>query len=83
VIAGRIVANAEGAADWNAVLLKELLGPLRMKNSMYTADAIKAAANHAKVIAMHLTAVSKCLSIRSSLMFLEEPATSTPMSKRW
>ena len=47
-IAGRIVAKAEGAADWNAVLVKELLGPLGMKNSTYTADAIKGAANHAE-----------------------------------
>jgi CubicO group peptidase (beta-lactamase class C family) len=48
VIAGRIVAKAERAADWNAVLLEELLGPLGMKSSTYTADAIKAAANHAE-----------------------------------
>jgi CubicO group peptidase (beta-lactamase class C family) len=48
VIAGRIVAKAEGEADWNAVLRKELLDPLGMKDSSYTAEAIEAAANHAE-----------------------------------
>jgi CubicO group peptidase (beta-lactamase class C family) len=48
MIAGRIVAKAEGAADWNAVLRKELLDRLGMKNSTYTAAAIKAAPNHAE-----------------------------------
>jgi CubicO group peptidase (beta-lactamase class C family) len=33
VIAGRVVAKVEGAADWNAVLRKELLDPLGMKES--------------------------------------------------
>lgn len=48
MIAGRIVAKAEGEADWNAVLRKELLDPLGMKHSSYTAEAIKAAPNHAE-----------------------------------
>jgi CubicO group peptidase (beta-lactamase class C family) len=48
VIAGRVVAKAEGASDWNAVLREELLDPLGMKNSSYTAAAIKAAPNHAE-----------------------------------
>lgn len=48
MIAGRIVANAERAANWNAVLQEELLGPLGMKSSTYTAVAIEAAANHAE-----------------------------------
>ncbi len=47
IIAGRIVANVEGEADWNAVLRKELLDPLGMKDTSYTAEAIKAAPNHA------------------------------------
>jgi CubicO group peptidase (beta-lactamase class C family) len=47
VIAGRIVAKAEDAADWNQVLRKELLDPLGMKHSSYTAEAIKAAPKHA------------------------------------
>ncbi len=47
IIAGKIVAKAEDAADWNAVLRKELLDRLGMKNSTYTAAAIKAAPNHA------------------------------------
>ena len=45
--AGRIVAKAAGAADWNAVLQKELFDPLGMKDSTYTVEAIEAAANHA------------------------------------
>ena len=45
--AGEIVAKAEGQPDWTAVLGRELLGPLGMKDSSYTAEAIAAAANHA------------------------------------
>ncbi|MGZ5813861.1 MAG: serine hydrolase domain-containing protein, partial [Xanthobacteraceae bacterium] len=37
----------EGQADWNVVLHRELLGPLGMKDSSYSAEAIEAAANHA------------------------------------
>jgi CubicO group peptidase (beta-lactamase class C family) len=47
LLASRIVAKAAGAPDWNAVLQKELLNPLGMKDSTYTAEAIEAAANHA------------------------------------
>ena len=47
LLASRIVAKAAGAPDWNAVLQKELLDPLDMKDSTYTAEAIEAAANHA------------------------------------
>src|SRR5437867_7471303 len=48
LVAGSIVAKAAGAADWNAVLRQELLEPLGMKDSSTTAEAIEAAANHAK-----------------------------------
>ena len=48
LLAARIVAKATGASDWNAVLQKELLDPLGMKDSTYTAEAIEAAPNHAK-----------------------------------
>jgi CubicO group peptidase (beta-lactamase class C family) len=48
LLAARIVAKATGAPDWNAVLQKELLDPLGMKDSTYTAEAIEAAPNHAK-----------------------------------
>src|ERR1700746_1789462 len=47
LLASRIVATAAGAPDWNVVLQKELLDPLGMKDSTYTAEAIEAAANHA------------------------------------
>ena len=47
LLASRIVARAAGAPDWNAVLQRELLDPLGMKDSTYTAEAIEAAANHA------------------------------------
>jgi CubicO group peptidase (beta-lactamase class C family) len=46
--AGRIVAKVAGAPDWNAVLQTELLDPLRMKDSSYTAKAIEASADHAE-----------------------------------
>jgi CubicO group peptidase (beta-lactamase class C family) len=48
VLAGHIVAKAAGAPDWNTVLRNELLDPLGMKDSSYTAAAIAAAANHAE-----------------------------------
>jgi len=47
LLASRIVATAAGAPDWNVVLQKELLDPLGMKESTYTAEAMEAAANHA------------------------------------
>jgi CubicO group peptidase (beta-lactamase class C family) len=48
LLAARIVAKATGAPDWNAVLQKELLDPLGMKDSTYTAEAIEATPNHAR-----------------------------------
>ncbi len=45
--AGKIVAKAEAQSDWNAVLARDLFGPLGMKDSSFTAAAIEAAANHA------------------------------------
>ena len=47
MLAGRIVAKAAGVADWNAVLRAELLDPLGMGGSSYSAEAIEAAPNHA------------------------------------
>jgi CubicO group peptidase (beta-lactamase class C family) len=47
LLASRIVAKAADAPDWNAVLQKELLDPLGMKESTYTVEAIEAAPNHA------------------------------------
>ena len=47
ILAGRIVARSAGAADWNAVLQKEILDPLGMKDTTYTAASIEAAPNHA------------------------------------
>jgi CubicO group peptidase (beta-lactamase class C family) len=46
--AGRVVAKQADLANWNAVLQQELLDPLGMKDSSYTAEAIEAAPNHAK-----------------------------------
>lgn len=48
LIAGRIVANVEGAEDWFAVLDKEILDPLGMDQTTYSAEAIEAAPNHAR-----------------------------------
>jgi CubicO group peptidase (beta-lactamase class C family) len=47
ILAGQIVAKVDGAQDWNAVLQKEILDPLGMKETSYTAAAIEAAPNHA------------------------------------
>ena len=48
LLAGRLVAKALGAADWNAVLQTNILDPLGMKDSTYSAAAITSAANHAQ-----------------------------------
>jgi CubicO group peptidase (beta-lactamase class C family) len=46
--AGRIVAKAEGAPDWEAVVAKDIFGPLGMNESSVSAAAIEAAPNHAQ-----------------------------------
>lgn len=48
LVAGRIVAKAEGVANWHVVLREELLDPLGMTNSSYIAEAIEAAPDHAE-----------------------------------
>jgi CubicO group peptidase (beta-lactamase class C family) len=48
LLAARIVADRQGAPDWNAVARRELLAPLGMTQTSFTAEAIKAAANHAE-----------------------------------
>jgi CubicO group peptidase (beta-lactamase class C family) len=47
ILAGRIVAKVDGAKDWNAVLQKEILDPLGMKETSYSAEAIESAPDHA------------------------------------
>jgi CubicO group peptidase (beta-lactamase class C family) len=47
ILAGRILAKLDGLADWNAVLKRDLLDPLGMAESSFTAQAIAAAPNHA------------------------------------
>lgn len=47
ILAGHIVAKAAGAPDWDTVLRKDLLDPLEMGNSSYSAAAMEASANHA------------------------------------
>ncbi|MGA7485314.1 MAG: serine hydrolase [Xanthobacteraceae bacterium] len=48
LLAARIVADLEGAPDWNAVARRELLDPLGMTETTFTAAAIDAAADHAE-----------------------------------
>ena len=48
LLAGRIVAKATGVANWFNVLQQELLDPLGMKDSSYSAAALDAAPNHAQ-----------------------------------
>ncbi len=48
MLAQRIVAKAYGAADWNAVVQREILNPLGMKDTSFTAEAIVRAANHSE-----------------------------------
>jgi len=48
MLAQRIVAEAMGAADWNAVIESEIFEPLGMTASSFTAAAIEAAPNAMK-----------------------------------
>jgi CubicO group peptidase (beta-lactamase class C family) len=48
MLAGRIVAAAAGAPDWNAVLRADLFEPLGMRDSSFEAAAIAATSNHAE-----------------------------------
>lgn len=48
IFAGLMLAKKEGVADWGAILKRDLLDPLGMKDSSYTAAAIEAAPNHAE-----------------------------------
>jgi CubicO group peptidase (beta-lactamase class C family) len=48
IYAGLMLAKREGLADWSAILKRDLLDPLGMKNSSDTAAAIEAAPNHAE-----------------------------------
>lgn len=48
MLAARIVAKVQGAADWNAVAQSEILDPLGMEDTSFTAEAITAASNHAE-----------------------------------
>jgi CubicO group peptidase (beta-lactamase class C family) len=48
LLTGRIVASLAGAPDWNAVAQRELLDPLGMAETSFTAEAMKAAANRAE-----------------------------------
>ena len=47
ILAGRLVAHVANAQDWNAVLQQEILDPLGMKETSYSAAAIESAPNHA------------------------------------
>ncbi|MEO8714481.1 MAG: serine hydrolase [Acetobacteraceae bacterium] len=48
LLAGRIVAERAGLADWNTVVRREILDPLGMTETTDSADAIEAAADHAR-----------------------------------
>jgi CubicO group peptidase (beta-lactamase class C family) len=48
MLAGRMVAKAAGAADWNAVLRREVLQPLGMADTSTDAATIEASPNHAR-----------------------------------
>jgi len=48
MLAGRIVAGLNGAADWSAVAQNEILDRLGMADTNFTAEAMEAAVNHAQ-----------------------------------
>lgn len=47
LIGGRIVAKALGAADWPALASREIVEPLGLRDTSFTAEAIEKAADHA------------------------------------
>ena len=47
LIAGRILAKALGAPDWPALATREIVGPLGMRDTSFTAEAIAKAPDHA------------------------------------
>jgi CubicO group peptidase (beta-lactamase class C family) len=47
LVAGRVAAGALGAPDWPALAMREILGPLGMHDTSFTAEAIERAADHA------------------------------------
>lgn len=48
LVADRLVARAFGAESWNAVAQSEILDPLGLDSTSFTADAMASAANHAE-----------------------------------
>ena len=48
MLAARIVAKLHGAPDWAAVAQSEILDPLGMKDTSFTAEGIKTTANHSQ-----------------------------------
>jgi CubicO group peptidase (beta-lactamase class C family) len=48
LLAGRIVTERFGLPDWNAVVQSQILNPLGMTETTYSAEAIEAAADHAQ-----------------------------------
>ncbi|MEW6256627.1 MAG: serine hydrolase [Pseudomonadota bacterium] len=46
--AGRMLAHLRGERDWDAVVAKDILSPLGMTDTSTTAEAIRAAPNHAE-----------------------------------
>jgi CubicO group peptidase (beta-lactamase class C family) len=48
LLAGRIVAERDGLPDWNAVVQSQILNPLGMTETTYSADAMEAAADQAQ-----------------------------------
>ncbi|TCT00554.1 serine hydrolase domain-containing protein [Aquabacter spiritensis] len=47
LVAGRIVARLRGEPDWTAVVRKDIVAPLGMADTSFTAEAIASAPNHA------------------------------------
>lgn len=48
MLAQRVVARQFSAPDWDSVVRTEIFGPLGMRDSSFTAEAIEAAPNHAE-----------------------------------
>jgi CubicO group peptidase (beta-lactamase class C family) len=83
LLAGRIVSDLAGAPDWSAVARRELLDPLGMAQTSFTAEGSRPRPITRRATAGRRTEPSRCRSSRCFRMVTAPPATSIPPSRTW
>ena len=81
LIAERILVTALGAADWRELATREILEPLGMRDSSFTAEAIERAADHAVGHRWTPRGSTRSRSVRCFRTGRAPPATSTRRSR--